>query len=72
VTMLQAGRSMVRIPTGTGNVSLLHITQSLIPWVPGFFQTVNWPGFDFDHPVCLVPGLRMGGATSLLHPYTPS
>ena len=69
MTRLEAGRYVVRIPTRAGNVSLLQIIHPPILWVPAFFQTVNCPGFDFDHPVCLVPRLRMGGATSF---HTPS
>jgi len=72
VNRLQAGRSVVRIPKGGGNVSFLQIIQPPIPWVPGLFQTVNLPGFDFDHPVHLVLRLRMCGATSLLPPYASS
>jgi len=52
-----------------GNFSLLQIIQPNFPWVPAFFQTVNLPGFDFDHPVHLVSRLRMGGATSLFPLY---
>jgi len=65
MTRLQDGRSVARIPTGAVNVSLLQIVQPPIPWVPGFFQTLKCPGFDFDHLVHLLPRLRMGGATSL-------
>ena len=55
-TMLQAGRSGVRIPEGARDYSLLQNVQSGLgptqpsnQWVPGFFPGVKRPDCEVDH-----------------------